>query len=472
MDLKQLKKENAFLGVFGIVIVCLLIMPGTVSGTSYQQAIAGVNTEDPGGVAYHPQDDSFGDEVVSVYTKEKYDYYVGRNVYNIRIGYSYNNGANWQNFEWVSYDASVEQDFADIHVVYDWTEPMSTDRIKLVAVWQERPFDGSGPWVIKARIRDGISQFGQWGSSFQISSSSDNNKNIYPKVDTVSMGAPDPGTFFAVVWQRYYSNYGTYGIKMNSFFKDSFIEGWMLIGPQDIACPTSSNQNYRHPAVACNRISGGDAEVHIAYDAYESSSHRVRVESGYIDGFPNPGNHIYVRYNGVVTDLDTDSTDIEIGYPDVASSGNGGGPSHPAVTIGNALVVVVWHHVENGWDKVKYAASGNSGLVYTTRYTVTWSSGPTTSALLRCVAVAVDEQSISQVSVVWTDDSDIFFDKNVYDPNTMTWYWLPSPEQWTNSGIVDEFVDVSIYSPAVYTLTYSHVVWERASQTIYYARDP
>lgn len=464
-----MKKENALLGVFGIVIVCLLIMPGTVSGTSYQQAIAGDNTEDPGGDAYHPQDDSFGDEVVSVYTKERYDPVYGRNVYNIRIGYSYNNGANWQNYEWVSYDASVEQDFADIHVVFDWTEPPN-ERIKLIAVWQERPYNGNGPWVIKGCVRDDISQFGQWGQSFQISSSSDNYNNIYPKVDFVSMGAPDPGTFYTVVWQRYYSNYGTYGIKMNSFLKDSFTESWRVAGPQDIACPTSSNENYRHPAVACNYLSGGDAEVHIAYDALESSTHRVRVESGYISGFANPGNQVYVRYNGLVTDLDTDSTDSEIGYPDVASSGPGGGPGHsdPNRQSGSAVVSVVWHHVENGWDKVKCAISMNSGSSYVI-YTVESTYGPTTSASLRCVAVAQDESNGNQISILWTDDTDIMFRYYIYSGGS---YNLQPRIDWTNSGATDDFVDVSVFSPAGYLFTYSHGVYQEDMQKVYYAREP
>ncbi len=302
---------------------------------------------------------------------------------------------------------------------------------------------------------------GIWGGLegvIDISDTQDNNDNIYPKIDIMTLGGDgqDYYCYWNIVWQREDdSNY--WGIKLYSRY---YTSGNPTENVNDII--GGSPSNYRHPAVACNWISGNTCEVHIVYDAHISSLHYVQVQSGWVNT-----NAVYTKYNIGPWNLDSDGDDSYIGYPDIVSTGPGGGPGHPNPLgqSGGADVWVVWHHVNNG-NKVMHCHVSDSLNTNPSNRTYTLSSanGPSTSAILRCVAVAMNEPHTSPVSAVWTDGSDVYF----ATATSPTFSW--GIEQWTSTEETDIHVDVSVSTPSA--TTYSHVVWQRDQQTIYYAQDP
>mgnify|MGYP006285040403 CR=1 FL=1 len=461
-----MKPPKWVFGLFGMAIILLLLIPSAVNAKSCERAVAGIYGEDPiGREAFHPEICSYGSYVVMTYTMEtnQPNPYGAGNVYNIRIAFSFNSGATWSHFEWVSYNIHVNQDYSDVRIFMDHT----IDQIRIVVTWQEKPIDGSGPWEIKARERNNPTIWGTWGSVYQVSDSSDNRDNIYPKIDTLST---DNGviacTYWPIVWQRNYPT-NTYGIKLNIFFIDSQqLIGGFRLQPQDVAVPASSNYNYRHPAIASNYISNADAELHIVYDATISTglnSHQIRVESGYVNHFVNVPNQIYTPYthNPNPQIISSASMDINIGFPDIASCGPGGGGGHP-VNPGQAHIALVWRGVNNG-NRVYLVESTDSGVNYGSTQTVSSNGAPDS---LRSVAVAIDEQFNNQISVVYTNGNDIWFRKKV---NNNPWAWI-AEEQWTNDGNTDDFVDVYIRKPS--GTTFSHVCWQESIQTVWYARDP
>ncbi len=414
-------------------------MPQTVIAKSNEQAIIGADSEDPGGYAKHPADDSRAAVVVVVASK----YNSVSDAYNIRFGYSANSGVSWQGWEWVASTAN-EQDHPDIRIYQE-----NGDRIKLVVVWQERV---DGNWKIKARSSYLYPQT-NWGNVIDISDNQDNNDNKYPKIDTMvsgSGGGSGYNHYWNIVWQRMNDN-DEWEIKMYSSY---YTTGNPTTFTNTII--TDSDNSFRHPAVACNYISGNTCEAHIVYDAHIGSTHYVQVQSGYVNT-----NAVYNKYDTGPLNLAANVYDTKIGYPDIVSTGPGGGEGHPSVQSGQADVWIVWHHEINGANKVQRAFSGDSLNSQPTNSTFNSNNGPSNSATLRCVAVAMNEPSTSPISVVWTDDDDVYFSTST-DWSTV--------EQWTSNEDTDIHVDVSMSTPSA--TTYSHVVWQRDSQTVYYARDP
>ncbi len=437
------KKVTLFSGILLSAVVFCLLFPQTVVAKSNQQAIIGVDSEDPGGYAKHPADDSRAAVVVCVASK----YNSVTDAYNIRFGYSANSGVSWQGWEWVA-SSPNEQDYPDVRIYLE-----NGDSIRIVAVWQERD-DGNSPWTIKACSKYYSPPAG-WGSVIDISDTEDENDNIYPKIDTMVSGSGGGSGYYHywnIVWQRMNDD-SEWEIKMYSSY---YTTGNPTTFTNTII--TDSENSYRHPAVACNWISGNTCEVHIVYDAHISSLHYVQVQSGWVNT-----NAVYTKYNTGPLNLAWNTQDTRIGYPDIVSTGPGGGSGHPnpLVQSGQADVWVVWHHEINDANKVQRAYSGNSLNSQPTNYTFNSNNGPSTSAVLRCVAVAMNEPSTSPISVVWTDDDDVYFSTST-DWNTV--------EQWTSTEEIDIHVDVSLSTPSA--TTYSHVVWQRDSQTIYYAQDP
>ncbi|MBN1540343.1 MAG: hypothetical protein JW939_09385 [Candidatus Thermoplasmatota archaeon] len=439
---KNVKGQVYFVGtmIMNIVIILSLMLPQLVLAKSNENAIMGVDSEDPGGDALHPADDSHASLVVCVASK----YNSVTDEFNIRFIYSANDGVNWQGYEWVS-ASSNQQDYPDVRIMLEGSE----NRILIIAVWQER-IDANSPWQIKACTKY-YSPSENWGSVIDISENEDLNDNIYPKIDTLRTGegyGQNYHHYWNIVWQRMDDCYN-WEIKMYTSY---YTDGGPTIQINTII--SGSPGSYRHPAVACTYISGGDCEVHIVYDAYLSSMNYVQVQSGWVSS-----NATYTRYNVGPYDLDNDSNDSEIGYPDITCSGPGGGPGHPNVQTGQGTVWIVWHHADEN-NEVKYAYSDDSLNSSPTVYTINTTNGPSTSAILRCVAIAMLEDSTLPVSIVWTDDSDIYF---VTSGN-----WNVT-EQWTSTEETDLHVDVSVIS---IDPTYSHVVWQRDDKTVFYARDP
>ena len=437
------KKGMLFSGIvmMTIAIAMFLILPQTVVGKSNEQAIIGAYSEDTGGYAKHPADDSSGALVVVVASK----YNSETDAYNIRFGYSANSGVSWQGFEWVA-SSPNEQDHPDVRILHE-----NGDTTRIIVVWQERT-DENNPWKIKASTKS-YSQ-GSWGTVIDISDIYDQNDNMYPKID-VSLGGSGGGQgyyhYWNIVWQRE-DDSNNWGVKMYSRY---YTSGNPTEHINDIV--SGSPGSYRHPAITCTLISGGDCEVHIVYDAYISSTHYVQVQSGWVST-----NAVYTKYNNGPYNLDSDSFDSHIGFPDITCSGPGGGSGHPSQS-GNADVWIVWHHVENSNNKVKRAYSNDSLGSVPSVVPITTSNGPSTSAALRCVAVAMLESGSSPIAVVWTDDSDIYYVRS------SNW----TVQHWTSTNNTDIHVDVSITSISYPPYTnYAHVVWQRNVQTIYYARDP
>ncbi len=418
-------------------IAMLLSLQSTVIAKSNEQAIMGEDSEDPYGDAFHPANDAHAAIVVCVATK--YNSQTSTN--NIRFCYSANNGTSWQGYEWIA-SGYNEQDYSDVHCIAEQTY------LRIIAVWQER-VDENSPWQIKASTR--LYNSGNWNSpAIDISDTEDLNDNIYPKIDTYRTLMDEQLRFYwNIVWQREDDD-NNWQIKMYTRY---YTSGSPTEYINDIM--SGSQSSYRHPAVACTGISGGDCEVHITYDAYFSSTHYVYVISGWVST-----NSVFTQYNFGPRSLDSDSTDSEIGYPDITSSGNGGGSGHPSQSTGSAHVWIVWHHVL-ATDRIYRVSSTDSlGSDPVSSKTIVSTSGPSTSAALRCVAVAILESTTSPITIIWTDDTDIYFVKSTNWNNV---------EQWTSTEATDKHVDVSVIED---DRIYSHVVWQRDEQTIYYARDP
>jgi hypothetical protein len=187
----------------------------------------------------------------------------------------------------------------------------------------------------------------------------------------------------------------------------------------------------------------------------------VQVQSGYVNT-----NAVYNQYTSGPWNLAWDDDDSNIGYPDIASAGPGGHEySHPNGLEGQATVWIIWHHVYDGnLVNLTYSTNSLNSNPFGNVFTIS-SNGPTTSAVLRCVAIAMNEPSTSPVSAVWTDDDDVYFSQK----SGAEWD-EDDEEQWTSNEDTDIHVDVSMSTPSA--TTYSHVVWQRDSQTVYYARDP
>ncbi|MDG6224518.1 MAG: hypothetical protein QCI82_03295 [Candidatus Thermoplasmatota archaeon] len=462
-----------------LIVAMLLIHTDWVNayGASHRTCIAGAIPngggvgEDPFGQAAnpknakHPQNDAWKQYVVSVYSMQTNQFFQGRFIWNIRLAISNDHGETWSIFEWVKLDSNNDQDYPDVHIYHD-----STDLIlKLVVVWQERPAVG-GPWKILARERFYLHQSGVWGSTYTVSEPGDQQDNIYPKVSTTSgSGGEQWVTYWNVVWQRYYFIHGTYGVKLNIFSRykvgNTITEGFVN-NPQDIAVPTSSNEEYKHPATDCIFWSDYDGIFEVVYIIYEAKlplvqdpeeppiqPYRVRVEGGDLSGVRGP----YVRQVGPI-DLDWGSSD-NIGYPDISVIGQ---------TTGTGFTVdCVWVRSSN----VMYSQSTNSGGSYSTPLSIA-SNGD-----LSMRSVAIDSNKYSwgtyfnlKLVVIWTDGSDIYFRIRLGNDGQG---WLPfQTTQTLSSGeALEDFVDVAVKMSSQNMFCYVHFVWQEASTAVWYDRD-
>ena len=451
-----MREKRILYGILALAVFFLLANPVMVNAKSNEQVLDGYSY-DPGqnNPAFHPEIDSIGSNVVAVYAKETdtYDSNYGGYLPNIKIAISANSGVNWNLREWVCDGTHNKiRDYPDVHVVDDYTESGGGDE-RIIVVWQEKPSDDSTDWVIKARERTGFGINDPWLDIHTVSIE-DNEADKYPKIDTYGQGGDDPKTYWNVVWQHYEVSAGSWSIQLDTYKKDSNGASWMQ-NDQYIKYPSDSNEEYTHPAIACNYEDSYSCEVHIVYDSYDISDdpdYSIEVTTGKII-YSQP-NHIYSSYNPPRTvTIDSASSDSDIGYPDITSR----------LPDSNSHVCIVWRKSGVPNNQVLFSESFDSGQTYQSFSTVTSTSGPSES--LRCVAIAIDEQNGNKISVVWTDDDDIYY-RNRTNSN-----WLPS-KQWTNSNDnTEDFVDVSIYQPFD-SPTYSHVCWQKNTRTVYYARDP
>ena len=455
---KKNRKGMLFSGIviITIAIAVFLILPQTALGKSNEQAIAGENGEFGPGDAKHPENDAEGQYVLCVFSQEtnQPDPYNGGHVWNIRLAISFNYGVSWTYCEWVDPDVTVNQDYPDIDVYYDHV----FKTMVAVIVWQEKPISG-GSWQIKARERYGISGGGTWGPTNVISQIDDTSDNIYPKVASCSIDDDSgeyPENWWNVIWQRYYSETGTYGVKLRI---RSYWTGWSTIN--DIGIPSNSNEEYKHPAISCycnGKAPSGYEDVHMVYEHIlptgELNAYWIEYQGGRVNWYSNiyPTPPTYGP-----TPVQTGSRYSVMGYPDIWAYG-------PASSPGE--IHTVW--MEGTTIKYNRNCNGGSGS-WTGVQTVSNSGGVNS---LRGVAIKVDN---SQCSVAWTGNGEIYFNKIIkINGNWQSWSSRQNyEERWTNNDVSDNFVDVTIsatYSPPI--TKYSHVVWQRTSSTVWYARDP
>ena len=464
-----MSKKTKLFGLIIVAVVALLLMPNTVNAKSCEQAIAGLGGEDSGTgdkEAIHPQDDAQGQYIHTVYAREtnQPDPLGGGMIWGIRLAISFNWGVSWSYFEWVDLREDVQQDYPDVDIYYDYPD----DEWKVIVVWQERPIAG-GPWSIKMKVRSGLSAGGGWSSTMPVSQAGDQYDNIYPKVagcSIMGLGLPyqnppdDPDSWRNVVWQRYYLSTGTFGVKLRVC---SYLNGWAAI--HDIGVPQVSNEEYKHPAVSCNTYGDGRSgweDVHIVYQHILPTGdwrdiHRIEYQGGRISWnsnvYPTPPTY------GPFT-IATTTRYGYIGYPDICAYG---------VASASGEVHIVW--MQNFRVYYRRNNQGGNSPGWLPLEMVSPNGGP---GSLRCVALKV---MYSQCSVVWTANAEVYFDKqNKIGGSWPTWSNQFPEEQWTTNGFIDDFVDVSISGnanpPAIPVTIYSHVVWQRSSVTVWYARDP
>ena len=450
-----MREKRILYGILALAVFFLLANPVMVNGVSYKQAIDGPDYSQGEPDAYHPEIDSYESNVVMAYVKEKEDPDLGRCLSNIRIAISTNSGVNWNLREWVFTDTNrTIREYPDVHVVYDYTESGGDEGI--IVVWQEKPADDSSDWVIKARERTGFGVNDTWQSVHTISVE-DDEADKYPKIDTFSQSGGSSETYWNVVWQHHDDGAGSWGIQLDTYKKDSSGGSWMQ-SDHDIKSPIDSNEEYTHPAVACNYQSSSSCEVHIVYDSYDSSdspAYSVEVTTG--DIINSQPNHVYSAYTPPrTTTIDSATSDADIGYPDISSRMN----------ESNSEVWVVWRKVTSSYNEVMFRESVNGGQTYPLWVTVT-SWGPTEA--LRCVAIAADEQNGDKISVVWTYNNNVYHRNRTFNKSTNDWKWHPQVFSVTTGVEEENFVDVSIYKPN--QKAYSHICWQRFCMSTYYGRD-
>ena len=454
-------KEKRKIIVIGSVlfITILLLSTGSVIADSLLTGTAciagqplgsgyGDHGQDPiseyGNMAKHPQNDAYENHIVIAYAMETGYYFQGRYVWNVRISLSSDGGQNWNTFEWVRTDPYYDQDYPDVHFVYDTVD----DELKIIVVWQERPRTG-GYWEIKTRERSMVS--GQWGGTYSVSVENDDEDNILPKIATCSENSV---TYWNIVWQRFYTNYNMYGIFLNIFTR-ALNYGSFMNSPQGIVdCPPDIRSS-QHPAIECIHDGSTNENLYITYDWTALGYSGVNVEYGSLISMRGP----YSRSGQLVLDY---NLDYESAYPDITVI---------EPPVGQITVDCVWISDENN---IRYSRSTDGGQSF---------SQPTNLSFngvfgLRNVAinmVAYDsDPDVLQVSVVFSGYDD-FNNEYIYFMKR-----LSTNGVW-NQGFEDlivvfesydnDYVDIAIqdYDGEDGDLIYSHMSWQQKYQNIPYS---
>jgi hypothetical protein len=421
-----------------------------VNAKSNEKTLDGVG-EDPSGYAHHPEIDCYGQYVACVYTKETqtWDSERGDWVENIRIAISIDYGVNFNIREWVSSNSNVYQDYADVQLVND----EYYDCVRLVVVWQERSAQGEEPWVIKARERQGLTQYDSWGGVSTLSD--DEVYCIYPKVALFSCvnTAPQPDEYFTYwhfTWQAYDTEVGYWGIQMISNRISDGMSGWQS-NAQWIAQPTESIE-YRHPAISANSGSSYSSDVHLIYEKEDDEAEipysyplQIIEENGHV---PSSGTITYTQDG---SDYSLEWASGYLGYPDIVSYG-----------YDNTARILSIYYCGSANSSIRVKSSVNGGGSFTSSTSPL--SGNDCDFSLRCLAIDCRSGSFS---IVWTNGNEVYFNECSFSTSPPYTYSWGSNEQWIDNDDEEDFVDIGMDGS-----TYSHVCWQKLEQSVKYARDP
>ncbi|MDG6224005.1 MAG: hypothetical protein QCI82_00665 [Candidatus Thermoplasmatota archaeon] len=463
-EVKNMWKRTT--GMFVMIVILIIILPISSAVIDVDLELDGLGYDDEGNQgeypwkAIHPENACYADTVVCVYAKEKG--YAQPPIHKIRIAISNNAGSNWF-YEDVD-NSDNDQDYPDVVILP--CDYLDAEVQKIQVVWQEKI---NNVWVIKMKERIGLGPwpYGYWTDSIIISDMSQDN--IYPKIDSTSVpeeGQESAQTWTNVVWQRYYPNTNTYGVKLFSMN--------MAANPtsqiNDIGVPAQTVEEYRHPALSCLSYGmglSGYTDIYLIYEYVDPvddlRAQQIIVETVQIQAYSTSCTTLYSPLM-----LSYASRYSYFGFPDIYAVGSAGA---------TGLIDCVWMESSN----VKFCRSITGGQSWGN---VVQISSNGCSGSLRCVAISVHTH---RSFIVWTDGSDIRMNYigKIFDPNLGYWDWESwnSNREYQHSQVgIDTFVDIALqlvthhdeeppeWPEETYTY-YGHIDWQKNGQTIKYARD-